>query len=107
MKKQRSHITTFRQMALSFSGTAELPHFEKTSFRIHKKIFATLDETNGIACLKFTTDQQHQFCLMSKAIYPVNNSWGKKGWTNIDLNIISEELMAEALETAYKETLKT
>ncbi len=93
---------TFRQMALSFSGTAVLPHFEKISFRINNKIFATLDETRGMACLKFTTDQQHQFGLMSKAIYPANNSWGKKGWTIIDLNIISEELIAEALETAYK-----
>jgi predicted DNA-binding protein (MmcQ/YjbR family) len=37
-------IKKFRQIALSFPGTEELPHFEKTSFRVKKKIFATLDE---------------------------------------------------------------
>ena len=37
-------VGTFRQMALSHPGAVELPHFDRTSFRLNKKIFATLDE---------------------------------------------------------------
>lgn len=32
----------FRKLALSMPGAVELPHFERTSFRIGKKIFATM-----------------------------------------------------------------
>lgn len=37
-------IESFRKLAMSFPNATELPHFEKTSFRINKKIFATFDE---------------------------------------------------------------
>mgnify|MGYP003577946137 CR=1 FL=1 len=37
-------IETFRELAMSFPNATEEPHFEKTSFRINKKIFATFDE---------------------------------------------------------------
>ncbi len=44
---------TFRQMALSFPGAIELPHFDRASFRINKRIFATMDEKANIAVLMF------------------------------------------------------
>ena len=39
-------IDTFRKLALSFPEATEEPHFEKTSFRVKKKIFATYDDKN-------------------------------------------------------------
>lgn len=42
-------IETFRKLALSFENAIEEPHFEKTSFRVNKKIFATFDEKNNRA----------------------------------------------------------
>jgi hypothetical protein len=42
-------IATFRQLARSFPETSEQPHFEKPSFRVGKKIFATLDLKNEVA----------------------------------------------------------
>ena len=32
----------FRKLALSMPGAVEVPHFERTSFRVGKKIFATM-----------------------------------------------------------------
>jgi hypothetical protein len=32
-----------RKLAMSFPEVTEEPHFEKTSFRVKKKIFATYD----------------------------------------------------------------
>ena len=39
---------TVRQLALSFEETVELPHFDRASFRVNKKIFATMAEKENI-----------------------------------------------------------
>jgi len=97
-------IQTFRKMAMSFPETAEAPHFEKTSFRVNKKIFATLSEKDKIACLKFSEIDQSSFCSYDPAIiYPVPNKWGKQGWTFIVLAKIKKEMLLDALTTAYCE----
>jgi predicted DNA-binding protein (MmcQ/YjbR family) len=96
-------IDTFRQFALTFADTNEQPHFNATSFRINGKIFASLEIEKQKACLKLSLDDQQQFCSFDKAIYPVDNHWGKSGWTYIDINKIREDLLIEALTSAYKE----
>lgn len=71
-------IETFRKLALSFPDASEEPHFEKTSFRVKKKIFATFDEKNNRAVLKLNEIDQSVFCASSEMIfYPVPNKWGK------------------------------
>lgn len=97
-------ITTFRKLALSFPETIEAPHFEKTSFRVKKKIFATYDAVNHRACLKLSEVDQDVFCAYDKTIiYPVNNKWGKQGWTMVELKKVNKNLFADALTTAYCE----
>lgn len=96
-------INTFRKLALSFPESIELPHFEKTSFRVKKKIFATLSE-NERACLKFSEIDQSAFCSFDKTIiYPVPNKWGKQGWTFIELRKVKRDMLIDALTTAYCE----
>ncbi len=97
-------LATLRQMALSFPETTELPHFEKTSFRVKNKIFATYDSANNQACIKLSEIDQNVFSLVNKeAIYPVPNKWGKQGWTFVKLNLVDTEIFADALTTAYCE----
>jgi len=36
----------------------------------------------------------------------VPNKWGEKGATTFDLNYVSEELLMEALQSAYNDVLK-
>ena len=92
-----------RQMALSFPETNEEPHFEKTSFRVRKKIFATYDETKNRACLKLTEADQDIFSLAAPGIiYPVDNKWGKQGWTLVELAKVRKKLFSDALISAYK-----
>ncbi|MFZ4545549.1 MAG: MmcQ/YjbR family DNA-binding protein [Saprospiraceae bacterium] len=98
--------TTFTQLALSMPDAVEEPHFEKRSFRIKKKIFATLDEKNKRAVLKFSAIDQSVFCSMApQAIYQVENSWGKQGWTMVDLQLVDEEVMKDAIAVAYSTVL--
>jgi predicted DNA-binding protein (MmcQ/YjbR family) len=97
-------IDTFRKLALSFPETTEEPHFEKTSFRVKNKIFATYDGKNKRVCIKLSEIDQDVFSLAdSTIIYPVDNKWGKQGWTLIELEKVHEDLFTDALTTAYCE----
>lgn len=79
-------FNTFKKIALSFTDVFEEPHFEKTSFRFKKKIFATYDSKNERACLKLSEANQDLFSVADKTtIYPVANKWGKQGWTLVEL----------------------
>lgn len=99
----------FRELALSFPGTEENPHFDRVAFKVvHKRIFATLHEETSTVNLKFSEIDQSVYCSIDRnIIYPVPNKWGKKGWTTFELKKISRELMLDALDTAYKEVYKT
>lgn len=99
---------TFRKIALSFPETSEEPHFEKTSFRVKKKIFATYNESSNLAVIKLSEINQNVFSKAAKnIIFPVNNKWGKQGWTNIELNKVNKNLFIDALTTAYCEAAPT
>lgn len=101
-------IAKFRELALSFPGTEESPHFERAAFKVVKKrIFATLLEGNKSANLKLNEVDQSVFCTFdSKAVYPVPNKWGLQGWTTFELDKVQEGFMLDALDTAYQEVFK-
>lgn len=94
----------FRDLAMSFPEVREEPHFEKFSFRVRKKIFATYDAKRRRACFKLSVIDQDVFGMACKtAIYPVPNKWGMQGWTFIDLETIPEDIFTHALRNAYIE----
>lgn len=97
-------IETLRKLALSFPAATEEPHFEKTSFKIKKKIFATYDDKPKRACIKLSEIDQNVFSSADKTIiYPLENKWGKQGWTIIEMEKIHKDLFTDALITAYCE----
>lgn len=95
-------VLQFKQLALSLEAVTEKPHFDKTSFQIKKKIFATLNAKEHRATIKLNEKEQDLFCLYDKQVmYPVPNKWGKQGWTHINLKTIPEEMCLDALKVAY------
>src|SRR5687768_8538289 len=95
-------IDTFRKLALSFPQATEEPHFDKTSFRVKNKIFATYEDKNKRACIKLSEIDQSVFSSpVNIVIYPVANKWGKQGWTVIELKSVHKDLFYDALTTAY------
>ena len=97
-------VVKFRELALSFPEVTEEPHFEKTSFRVKKKIFATYDDIKKRACIKLSEIDQDVFSSADKTIiFPVDNKWGKQGWTLIELKKVHKDIFADALTTAYCE----
>lgn len=95
-------LATFRKLALSFPETTEEPHFEKISFRVNKKIFATYDDKMKRACLKLSEIEQSIFSSIDKSIiFPVQNKWGLQGWTFIEMKKVKKDMFVDALTTAY------
>ena len=93
----------FRTLACSLPGVIELPHFDLTSFRIRKKIFATLAKEKQRAMLKLSPVDQSVFCSFDKnIIYPVPGSWGQKGCTYFELKAVKKAMLKDALQQAYR-----
>ena len=94
--------TSLKKIALSFPEATEEPHFEKTSFRVRKKIFATYNAETKQACLKLSSTDQDIFSLAAKdIIYPVKNKWGTQGWTMVETQKVDEDLFKDAILNAY------
>ena len=95
-------IETFRKIALSFPEATQEPHLEITSFRVNKKIFATLNVKEKRGTILLSDIDQDVFCIYdNNVMYPVPNKWGKQGWTHINLKTIRKEMCIDALTTAY------
>ena len=91
-----------RTLALSFEGTDEKPHFERTAFTVKKKIFATLSLKDKTLNLRFTPQVQFIYCPPeSDVIYPIDNAWGRQGWTTINLNNATQKRVY-VHDTTYK-----
>lgn len=92
----------FRKLVLSFEEVTEQPHFEKTSFRVNKKIIATLDLRKQKACFKLSEIDQSVFCSYHpQRIYPATGAWGKQGWTIFELESAPIEMIKDALTLSY------
>lgn len=98
----------FTQMALSFPGTEQVPHFERIGFKVTgRRMFATYLQKDNTANIFLTPEEQTVFCQMEKAIYPVPNKWGEKGATTFELNSVPQNIILEALLSAYNEVIKS
>lgn len=97
-------IEAFQKLALALPEAEKALHFDKISFRVRKKIFATLDISNKRVCMKLSDVDQSVFSTKDQVIvYPVPNKWGKQGWTFFELSKVNKNLCVDALQTAYCE----
>jgi predicted DNA-binding protein (MmcQ/YjbR family) len=93
--------------AKELDDVVQQPHFEKASFRVRKKIFATLDIDKNLMVIKLNEVDQSVFSSHDpQVIYPVPNKWGKQGWTCVDLKKVKKSICRDALQTAYETVSK-
>ncbi len=83
-------IEQARQLALSLPEVIEQPHFQRASFRVGKKIVATLDETGASAVLKLNQEDL-EIMVAGDPITFSKTSWSHQGWVAIDLNRIQAD----------------
>ena len=92
----------FRRIALSFDGAAEYPHFDRRAFKA-RVTFATLAPAELTANIKFAPDEQALKCAVSAdAFTPLDNAWGRRGWTRATLAALSDAELRAALEMAWR-----
>ncbi|HEV7345350.1 MAG TPA: MmcQ/YjbR family DNA-binding protein [Devosia sp.] len=90
-----------RRIALALPGTTEAPHFDRSAFRVDR-IFVTLDASGETANFKFTPDEQEFKCQLAPELFsPLDNAWGRQGWTSARLSMATEDDLRAALEMAH------
>ncbi len=93
------HADEFRAIALALPEAVEQPHFDRPSFRVRKRIFATLRPDEGRAVLKLSRLAQEAHVASDPQTYALT-PWAHQGWTSVDLRRVEagelRELVAEA-----------
>ena len=90
-----------RRMALALEGTTEAPHFDRAAFKV-ARIYVTLAADGRTANFKFTPDQQELKCTVAAdAFAPIQNAWGRQGWTTANLANLSLDELEAALRMAW------
>ena len=94
----------FKRIALSFEGVQEGSHMSAVDFRVGGRIFATLaSQARGYGNLKLTPEDQAVFCEEMPGVFlPIAGGWGRMGMTHIVLAAASEDVLAGALQTAWR-----
>lgn len=88
--------------ALSLPEASEEPHFEKKSYRVKKKIFATVNTEEAFFVVKLTDLQQSVFCKWDEsACHPVPNKWGLQGWTRVYFEKVDPDFLKDIVKTSY------
>jgi hypothetical protein len=94
----------FRRIALSFEGAEAGSHMGAVDFRVGGRIFATLASVaEGFGNLMLTPEVQAQFVADAPDLFvPVAGGWGRMGATHIRLAKAPRDVLAGALQTAWK-----
>lgn len=92
----------FVQIARSFTGVAEVPHFDRRAFKA-RRIFATLapDECSGNIFLT-PEDQTLALELYPETISRIPNRWGFRGWTCMILDAADPSTARHLLRLAWQ-----
>lgn len=94
----------FRRIALRLEGVEEYPHGGLPAFRVGGRKFASLaSQGEGYGNLMLTLEQQAAFLEEAPEVFlPIPGGWGRMGHTHIRLKEASEDVLAGALRTAWK-----
>ena len=91
-----------RRFALALDGTSEAPHFDRTAFKV-ARIYVTLAPGGKTANFNFRPDEQELKCLTAPdAFTPIDNAWGRQGWTTATLSALSAAELKDALTVAWR-----
>jgi hypothetical protein len=95
-----------RALALSLPEAEEHPHFDRPSFRVRGKIFATLPPPKDgrvLVVLKLPV-------LVKESLHETDHSaivslgnWDKGGWTQLDIGRIDTDKLADLIRLAWRQ----
>jgi hypothetical protein len=87
-----------RALALALPGAVELPHHERTSFRVHGRIFATMDDLGVNVMLD---EEPAREAATDPGVEPL--WWGRKlSGVRVPLADADRSVVAELLDEAWR-----
>jgi len=93
----------FRKIALRLQNAVEGAHMAHPDFRVNGRIFATLHPDGRQGMVKVTLDQQRDFIHSQPAAFaPASGAWGRQGCTMVQLSVVDEETLGEAMTLAWR-----
>lgn len=92
----------FRAIALALPEAVEQPHFDRPSFRVRKRIFATLRPGEGRAVLKLSRLAQEALVTSDPQTFRLT-PWAHQGWTSVDLRRVDAAELRELVAEAWAE----
>ena len=93
----------FRRIALGMKDAVESAHMDHPDFRVNGRIFATLHHDRKWGMVKLTPEQQQAFVRdLPAAFKPENGAWGRQGCTAVQLAMVDEDTLGEALTLAWR-----
>ena len=94
----------FRRLALGLAGAEEGAHMGAADFRVGGRIFATLaHEESGYGNLALTPEIQGTFVEELPDVFlPIAGGWGRMGMTHVVLAEATGDVLAGALQTAWR-----
>jgi len=93
-----------RSLALSLPQAEEQPHFDRASFRVKGKIFATLPPGGAHVVLKLLPEIKESLKQTDpEAVIPLPGGWDRGGWTQIAIGSIDREKLADLVRHAWRQ----
>ena len=97
----------FRRIALGMTDAIEAAHMGHPDFRANGRIFATLHHDRRTGMVKLTPEQQQRFTRDNPASFaPENGAWGRAGSTRVQLDMVDEDTLGDAMTLAWQNTVQ-
>jgi hypothetical protein len=95
-------VREVRKYALSLPGTVEAPHFDRASFRVRGKIFATIAPDGETGMLKLDLDHHEALLRSDPRSFFSFGGWSRNGATGVRFATVRKALFRELLEEAWR-----
>jgi hypothetical protein len=92
---------TVRALALALPEAEEQPHFGRPSFRVRRRIFATLREAEQRAVLKLSSGEVPLLVGSEPAAFS-ENPWSFQGWVTVELAAVDPDMFEALLVDAWR-----
>lgn len=90
-----------RQLVAGLTGAVEGTHHGHPDFRVQKKIFATLSETQDRAALRLTQPEARELASGRPGVFRLVSDREPYSWVSVLLEQIAEEEFGDLLEEAW------
>lgn len=90
-----------RELVNDLADTVEGVHHGHPDFRVRKKIFATLSETEERAALRLTNLEARALAEQQPGVFRLVSDRAPVGWVSVRLDDIDETQFADLLEAAW------